>query len=152
MMDVFAREVASLRADVAVRAILEDVCRVTSMGFAAVARVTDTRWIACHVVDKIEFGLEPGDELELKTTICDEIRESGLGVVIDNVRADPTWRTHHTPVLYGFESYISYPIVLDDGSVWGTLCAIDPEPRQLRAPAIIALFQDYAAKIAKRLA
>lgn len=34
-----------------VRAILEKVAALTGMGFVAVARVTDTRWIACQVLD-----------------------------------------------------------------------------------------------------
>ncbi len=38
--------------------ILEVVCRTTGMGFAALARVTDTKWIACAVRDEIEFWFE----------------------------------------------------------------------------------------------
>ena len=91
--------------------MLKRVCRETGMGFAAVARVTDERWIACQVEDRIDFGLKPGDELELKTTICEEIRCSGRGVYIDEVAGHPDWQTHHTPTLYGFQSYISVPIV-----------------------------------------
>src|SRR3546814_14278440 len=64
--------------DDAIRAILADVCSLTNMGFAAVARVTEDRWIACQVLDKIEFGLTPGGELEIATTICNEIRAHGL--------------------------------------------------------------------------
>src|SRR3546814_8481984 len=32
----------------AIRAILADVCSLTNMRFAAVARVTEDRWIACR--------------------------------------------------------------------------------------------------------
>ena len=39
----------------AVTSILEIVCRTTGMGFAAVARVTEERWIACAVKDDIQF-------------------------------------------------------------------------------------------------
>jgi hypothetical protein len=47
----------------AVPTILDVICRTTGMGFAAVARVTDDRWIACSVLDNIDFGLTPGGEL-----------------------------------------------------------------------------------------
>ena len=47
--------------------ILEVICLTTGMGFAAVARVTDTQWIACSVRDEIQFGLKPGGELKLET-------------------------------------------------------------------------------------
>ena len=49
-------------------------------GGTAVARVTDERWIACQVLDQIEFGLDPGDELKIATTICDDIRRCGRAI------------------------------------------------------------------------
>ncbi|WP_404710635.1 GAF domain-containing protein [Sphingomonas sp. MMS24-J13] len=146
--DQFAANIAAEGDSDGIRAILEDVCRITQMGFAAVARVTDTRWIAAQVLDKIEFGLNPGDELELKTTICDEIRQAGQTIVIDYVAGDPNWRTHHTPALYGFESYVSIPLFLDDGSFYGTLCAIDPHPRALSSPATVGALERMAKRVA----
>ena len=151
MKDGFAAEVAAQGDNDEIRAILEEVCAVTRMGFAAVARVTEERWIACQVLDKIEFGLDPGDELEIKKTICDDIRKCGHPIVIDHIGADPDWRTHPVPVLYGFESYASFPIVLADGRFYGTLCAIDPEPRALTAPATIAALRQYAERVASIL-
>ncbi len=151
MKDDFARSVAAQGDRDAIRGILTEVCEATGMGFAAVARVTDDRWIACQVLDKIEFGLEPGDELEIKTTICNDIRSSGRRVVIDEVSADPAWRRHPTPMLYGFQSYASLPIVLTDGSFYGTLCAIDPGPRQLSPPAMIDRLEGYAQQISEVL-
>lgn len=148
MDDVIAMEVAALGSDAEVRTILEEVCRVTGMGFAAVARVTETRWVACQVLDKVEFGLEPGDELKIKTTICDEIRQSGVGVIIDEVRAEPRWRSHPTPILYGFQSYVSLPILLPDGSFFGTLCAIDPSPRMISGPELVAVLTGFAERVA----
>lgn len=135
----------------AILPILEDICRATEMGFAAVARVTEDRWIACQVIDKIEFGLKPGDELEIKTTICNDIRESGQAVVIDDVSGDPNWQMHYIPMLYGFESYASFPIVLEDGSFFGTLCVIDPKPRRVSAPETVALLERYAREVARIL-
>jgi hypothetical protein len=88
--DDIARDVGALRDNPRIADILDDVCRLTGMGFAAVARVTDERWVACQVLDRIEFGLKPGDELVLKTTICAEIRESGQAVIIDHVGDEPT--------------------------------------------------------------
>ena len=148
----------SFRADIlavqdvpGIREMLAQVCASTGMGFAAVARVTSERWIACQVLDQIEFGLNPGDELEIKTTICDEIRASGRGVFIDHVGSDASWRTHHTPVLYGFESYASIPIFLADGSFFGTLCAIDPAPRTKPLAEVVPMLQEFADTIGKAL-
>lgn len=143
-------DIAAVRGIVGVEEMLDEICRLTGMGFAAVARVTSERWVACQVLDKIEFGLNPGDELKLKTTICDEIRQSGRAVVIDHVAGHADWRTHHTPILYGFQSYISIPIVRKNGEFFGTLCAIDPEPREGLAMAV-PVFEGFARQIARAL-
>jgi GAF domain-containing protein len=151
MTDSFRADIAAVQDVPGIRQILEQVCVLTGMGFAAVARVTGDRWIACQVLDKIEFGLNPGDELEIKTTICDEIRASGKGVFIDHVGNDPAWRTHHTPAMYGFESYASIPILLGDGSFFGTLCAIDPAPRATPLREIVAVLEEFARTIGQAL-
>jgi len=90
-------------------------------GFRAVARVTERRWLAAQVLGRIKFGLKPGDELEISTTICNEIRPSDHRVVIDSVTDHVTWRTHPVPIPYGFKSYVSLPIVVSDGSIWSTI-------------------------------
>lgn len=147
LMDELASEAVELGDDARIRAILEQVCATTAMGFAAVARVTEHRWIACQVLDKIKFGLAPGDELKVGTTICDDIRKSGRHIVIDHVEEDSDWRTHPTPILYGFKSYASLPIVLADGRFFGTLCAIDPEPRLLNSSDMIAALKSFALAV-----
>jgi signal transduction histidine kinase len=113
--------------------------------------VTDEKWVICSVLDKIEFGLQPGGELKLETTICHEIRQSGNSVVIDNVAEDENFRDHHTPAMYGFQSYISIPIVRKNGTFFGTLCAIDPKPARLNNPQIIGMFKLYVDLIAFHL-
>ena len=132
----------------AVQAILEVICRTTGMGFSAIARVSDLRWICCAVKDDIAFGLKPGGELELETTICNEIRVSRQLVVIDHVAQDPCFRDHHTPRRYGFQSYISQPIILPGGEFFGTLCAIDPNPNTLNTPVVLGMFKSFADLIA----
>jgi GAF domain-containing protein len=63
------------------------------------------------------------------------------------VAEDQTYCRHHTPAMYGFQSYISMPIVLADGSFWGTLCAIDPRPARLNNPETIGMFKLFAELI-----
>ena len=135
----------------AIPLILKLCCQNTGLRFAVVARVTDTSWTACAVRDEINFGLGPGDELDLKSTICDEIRRSGEGVIIDHVDQDPLYRDHPTPRQYGFQSYISVPIRRSDGEIFGTLCALDPEPAKLANPATISMFEGFAQLIGLQL-
>jgi signal transduction histidine kinase len=131
--------------------LLEVVCRTTGMGFAAVARVTTDRWVACSVRDEIDFGLKPGGELRIETTICNEIRQSGNVVIIDHVANDETYREHQTPRIYGFQSYISVPIILKGGEFFGTLCAIDPAPARLNNSQALVLFTLFADLISFHL-
>jgi signal transduction histidine kinase len=131
--------------------LLEVICRTTGMGFAAIARVTEDRWVTCSVRDEILFGLEPGGELQVETTICHEIRQSGKAVVIDHVEKDAAFCVHPTPAMYGFQSYISVPIIRKDGSFFGTLCAIDPKPARLNTPEVIGMFNLFADLISFHL-
>jgi hypothetical protein len=58
-------DIADVQGISAVPRILEVVCRSTGMGFSAVARVTEQRWVCCAVRDEIEFGLAPGGTIEV---------------------------------------------------------------------------------------
>ena len=62
----FRADIDALRAIEAIPTILNVVCRVTGMGFAAVARVTESRWVCLAVNNEINFGLEPGGELKVE--------------------------------------------------------------------------------------
>ncbi|MDR7040297.1 PAS domain S-box-containing protein [Methylobacterium sp. BE186] len=140
----FQADILAIESITAVPTILDVVCRTTGMGFAAVARVTEDRWVACQIRDDIAFGLQPGGELRVATTICHEIRQSGTAVVINHVAEDRAYCGHPTPAMYGFQSYISMPIVLPDGTFFGTLCAIDPKPAQLDRPEVVSMFKMFA--------
>ncbi|MDB5665160.1 GAF domain-containing sensor histidine kinase [Cypionkella sp.] len=131
--------------------ILDVCCRVTGMGFSAVARVTDETWLTCAALDNVGFGLKPGDELPLQTTICDEIRQHKQVVVFDDAALDDKYKDHHTPRIYGLRSYISVPIIQTDGTLFGTLCAIDTNPRKINTPETIGMFKLFAELIASQL-
>lgn len=150
-MSGFEADVAAVQRIDAVPRILEVVCRTTGMGFAAVARVTEDRWICCAVRDEINFGLLPGGELKVETTLCNEIRQGRQPIVIDHVDEDAQYRTHHTPETYGLQSYISMPILRSDGSFFGTLCAISPKPAKLKTPETIGMFELFAELIGTHL-
>jgi signal transduction histidine kinase len=151
MSETFEQDIAAVSSIKAIPTILDIVCRTTGMRFAAVARVTEDRWIACSVRDDINFGLKPGGELKVESTICHEIRQNGEAVIIDHVSEDPLYACHHTPQTYGLQSYISMPIRLTDGSFFGTLCAIDPEPHRLKTPETFQMFEMFADVIGFQL-
>lgn len=147
----FQADIDAVQRIAAVKTMLEVICRSTGMGFAAVARVTEDRWIACDVLDQIAFGLKPGGELKVESTICHEIRQSRDPVIIDHVAEDKLYCDHHTPRTYGFQSYISMPIVLADDTFFGTLCAIDPRPAKLKGTETEGMFKLFAELIGVHL-
>lgn len=147
VIDEVANSAVAGGSDAEIRAILSEVCQITDMGFAAMARVTEERWIACQVLDRIGFGLTPGDELEVQKTICNEIREHAQAVVFDDALDDPAWETHPVPIFYGFRSYASFPIILSDSTFYGTLCAIDPLPRSIASEAVVAVLRQASERI-----
>src|SRR5262245_7867181 len=131
----------------AVPTILDAVCRITGARFAAVARVTEDRWIACSVRDDIPFGLQSGSELPIETTFCNQIRQTGQPVIIDHVAKDETYCAHPISAKYGIESYISVPVYRPDGSFFGTLCSLDVRPARMKAPDIVSIFKLFAELI-----
>lgn len=135
----------------AVPAILQVICDSTGLRFAAVARVTENSWTACAVLDKINFGLKVGGELDVTTTLCHEIHASHETIIISNVSEDDRYCNHHTPKLYGFESYISTPIFRTDGSFFGTVCALDPLPAKLSADVVLPMMESFAKLLAVQL-
>jgi signal transduction histidine kinase len=133
--------------------ILQAVVRRTGMRFAAVARVTDTRWTACAVQDDLGFGLGPGQDLTLETTICNDIRDHHQPVVFGHASAHPVYSQHHTPRFYKLESYASVPIFTLDGEFFGTLCAIDSRPvPEINEALVAAEMMLYGELIASHMA
>ena len=146
-----ARDIAAIARISSVPSLLRIVCDNTGMRFAAVARVTDGTWTACAVEDQINFGLLPGGQLDVHTTLCKEARAARQPVVFDHASTDPTYATHHTPRQYNIESYISVPILRPNGEYFGNLCAIDPSPHQLANPKTVSMFQSFAELIGRQL-
>ncbi|WP_193337583.1 GAF domain-containing sensor histidine kinase [Devosia beringensis] len=153
MTDVhdFQADIDAVQRITAIPSILNVVCEATGVGFAAVARVTEDRWVTCQVLDNVDFGLKPGDELKVETTLCHQVRQDHREVVIDHVSQDPLYADHHTPRIYGLQSYISVPIILPDGSFFGTLCAMDSAPAKLDNPVTIGMLRLFAELIAHHL-
>jgi K+-sensing histidine kinase KdpD len=149
--DRFTADVEAVQEISIVPDMLDTLCRLTGMRFAAVARVTAGRWVACAVQDSIGLGLIPGGELELETTICHEVRQAQEIVAFDDADCHPVYAHHHTPKLYGFRSYISVPVLLQDGQFFGTLCALDPAPAIVSRPEIISTFKLFAQLIGYHL-
>ena len=142
-----AEDVISINSIPIIPQLLDVICRSTGMGFAAIARVTENKWITCSTKDDISFGLKPGDELDIKTTLCNTVREHNAPVYIEDVDEDPEYQNHPVPKMYGFKSYISVPVYRKDGSFFGTICAIHPTPSKVKSEEIKGMFSLFSELI-----
>jgi len=144
-------DIAVIQSMPAVPTILATVAAITGLRFVCVARVTANSWTTCAVLDRLEFGLKVGDGLDVTTTLCEEVRDTRSAVVIDNVSLDDRYRDHHTPRIYGFQSYISVPLFRPDGEYFGTLCGLDPVAASLSVPAVKDSLGLFAQLISNQL-
>ncbi|EAQ03699.1 sensor histidine kinase [Pseudooceanicola batsensis HTCC2597] len=147
----FQADIEMLAASDLVGTILETVMLATNMRFAAVARVTADRWVACRTVDEVNFNLAEGDEIEIQSTFCQSVRETSQKVMFDDVATDEVYGNHPIAAKFGIVSYASIPIHRSDGSFFGTLCAIDTEPRNVKHPRAVAMLEMFADVIGRSL-
>ena len=128
--------------------ILEVACHVAGMRFAAVARVTAEGWTACAVRDGLGTGVHPGTRLETASTVCGLVYRDLKPRIVENLDAGGT-----TALLGGLRlgSCVSAPIVLADGSVFGTLCAADPKRCEVEPHRILSAFELFTVLIASQL-
>lgn len=131
--------------------ILRVVSEITGLRLALVARVTESSWTACAVLDRMDFGLSVGGQLDVATTLCSEVREARAPIVIEHASVDPDFCGHPTPKMYGFESYVAVPITRPNGVYFGNLCALDSRPLPLRDGRTLTLMQLFAELIALQL-
>jgi hypothetical protein len=145
------RDVAAVGKLQAVPTLLDVLCEITGMRFAAVARITERTWTACAVKDDVGFGLNPGGRLDLEATLCIDATGTPAPLVIEQASTDPRYCNHQALKRYKIESYVSVPIILADGRYFGNLCAIDPAPAKVADPKIMGMFTRFAALIALQL-
>lgn len=62
------QDILAIERSEAVQTILQVLRRATGMRVALIARVTDSSWTACAVLDEANFGVKVGDRLPLDTT------------------------------------------------------------------------------------
>jgi GAF domain-containing protein len=143
--------VAEVQAISAVPDIMTTLAGLTGLRFICVAHVTECSWTACAVMDQLNLGLKPGDPLDVSKTLCEDVRDTGLAIVIDSVDDSPVYRDHPVPLMYGFKSYFSVPLFRPCGSYFGTLCGLDPQPASLNNKTTVTTMRLFAELISKQL-
>lgn len=143
--------VAEVQAISAVPDIMHTLAELTGLRFICVAHVTESTWTACAILDQLDFGLKPGDPLDVTTTLCEDVRDTGLAIVIDSVDDSTEYKAHPTPLMYGFKSYFSLPLFRPCGAYFGTLCGLDTNPASLSNKTTVTTMRLFAELISKQL-
>lgn len=147
----FQSDIERLAGSDFITTILETVMLATNMRFAGVARVTADRWVACRTIDEVKFGLAEGDEIAIDSTFCQTVRETSEMVIFNDATTDPGYKGLPIAAAFGIVSYASVPIYRSDGSFFGTLCAIDTEPKDVKSPRAVAMLRMFSDLIGRSL-
>lgn len=150
MRPEIAPDVAAIGRIASVQTALEILRRTTGLRMALVARVTEDSWTACAVLDDAQWGLTVGMELEVKTTYCRTVTLADAPIFITHASLDPVYRNHPALLNYKIESYIAVPLHRRNGTSFGVLCALDPDPSEL-APEHIDTLRLLATLISHEL-
>ena len=145
------RNVATVRRLASVPSIFRLLRLVTDLDLLAVARVTESNWMACAVLDESGFGMRPGTTLDIESTICNQVRRETRPVAVDDAATDPVYREHEFFRRYPFRSYIAEPIMLSSGACFGTLCAMGTRPAKVSDVKTLALFRHFADQIGSEI-
>lgn len=72
---------------------------------------------------------DPGREMALDHGFCPHVVARRKALVLDDVYAYPRFAGNPVVDELGVRSYLGAPLIDDDGTVIGTVCAVDPSPK-----------------------
>lgn len=132
--------------DRAAREALDYLRRYSGMAMWTVSRVQDEDWVLLRVDDGF-YGMSDNTVLNWGDSFCSKMVRNEGPRFDPNVDATGVYcdRPVYEQVRIG--AYIGIPLTLPDGSLFGTLCGIDPEPRE----DFPAVFRDGVTVIARLL-
>lgn len=145
------RELEAVARIPALPKILSVMTRTTGLRLAALARVTDERWLACAVEDHLGSSIIRGTEVTAKGTLCYETLQCGRSIAINDISNHPDYHDHPRLNHHGARSIISVPVILPNGVVFGTLTGFDSEVRVLDSPEILGSIELLGELIAFHL-
>lgn len=116
--------------------LLSLVNNIFGMTTSYYALTTDGRFRVLQALSLEEPILEAGVDIPLSESYCSYVAGSGEFMIIEDTRHDPRMAALAATTEVGIRSYVGAPIMLADGSVLGTLCALDRQPRAFQAEEI----------------
>jgi PAS domain S-box-containing protein len=98
------------------------------------------------------FGLSPGATLPAADSLCHRMVAGDIPQVVPDTAADPVAWTAPVTQQAGIGAYVGVPLVLTDGSLFGTLCCLDHEAQRTLGANDLDLLRFLADLLADALA
>ena len=128
------------------KAVVSYLHQLTGFELCAVTRIDENEFLFLSV-NESAYKIKPGDSLALDGTLCGKVLEGQcprfVGSTSNCVEANAL---SQVGLDLGVKAHIGIPLVLADKSVFGTICAINPDP----VPDLTAL-QVSAIELAARM-
>src|SRR5215212_12239662 len=125
--------------DEAINQTLALLADLTGINLTMIHRLEGDALVVSHACDRMGLGIQTPVTVRCVDTFCDTVLKTLRPLIVPDADADPRWRQLPGKLLIGTRSYISVPIVLGDGRVFGTLCAHDRRALDLGPPEIDAM-------------
>ena len=114
--------------DSAAGAVLELLHKRVGLSLWMMTRTEGEDWIVLQAEDH-GYGVQKGAVFQWAESLCSQM-VLGLGpCVAPNVASVPAYAAAPIRRKVEIGAYIGVPLILNDGSLFGTLCAIDPIPQ-----------------------
>lgn len=101
--------------------------------------------------DGESFGRRKGEELPLDETYCKRIIDGSVSNVVSDARDEDATRDLCVTSEADIGSYAAVPLVLSDGSLYGTLCCVSHAPDPWLRDRDLRLMQKLARELVGRL-
>ncbi|MBX2839841.1 MAG: sensor domain-containing diguanylate cyclase [Gammaproteobacteria bacterium] len=111
------------------RAVLSYLQNRLDFGLWMVTRVVGEDWVALQVQDKF-YDIEDGAVFQWADSFCNHMVQGHGPKVAARVSDVPVYLNAPIGKQVPINAYMGVPVVRSDGSVFGTLCAIDPSSKE----------------------
>lgn len=131
------------------REVLRFLKQAVPLGAWIVSRIQGNDYVVLAAEDA-GFGVRPGDTLPAADTLCMRMIAGAGPNLAPDVQAVPAYREALSRYPTAVGAYVGFPVPRSDGSVFGTLCAIDLCPKDeqlLHHRELIALLARQLATI-----
>lgn len=133
--------------------LLRNLRVLLDMNIAFVAEFVEGRKVYRHIDHAANdiFSVQPGDSAPLEVTLCQRVVDGRLPEYFADTALKPDMKELAAVKAMNIGAYLSTPVVLKDGSVYGTLCCISHGPRSALGSRQVDALRYVAGIIANEL-